>query len=357
MPCPTPPSRRAAGAVLAARAALLACALLLAGCATKTTVAPPSAAAVVAPPPSQAAATTSNGALRPAADEMTKLFAMNMPVCHYDTGTDLDHKRPAFLCSGIIIRGATSGPDWNSWDVPPKDFNGIEAGGVSFSWIRQDATFSDLSASGYTLLPQLGPYSDPNKFKMGVACAFPLDAWTDYRNNKGCGFAPPYSTGDVCQKQGIVTGGLWALHYQQAPAGVPQYYNQCGFDVYTAASQPNPQLNGDAFYAMITARTALMSVNTGYAYYVFGIRNEIRIMNWDNRDVIEQYMPIQSFYYRAGSMDGRKAAMSDQQRFFKKYNVRIPVVRITPPTVNWFISPTYPAAAFQFFQDPNDQSV
>src|SRR5690349_4931816 len=51
--------------------------------------------------------------------------------------------RPAFLCTGIIIRAATSGATWNSWDISPAD---AKSNGVSFSFLRKDIPFSDFEA-------------------------------------------------------------------------------------------------------------------------------------------------------------------------------------------------------------------
>ncbi|WP_233234224.1 hypothetical protein [Bordetella sp. LUAb4] len=299
--------------------------------------------------------------MRNAAAEMTGLFNTNLPVCTYDNSFNFDYNRPAFLCSGIIIRTAASGPGFNSWDVPPKSLSGIDAGAVSFSWIRMDSTFTDLGDSGFTLLPALGQYSDSTKMKMTVLCAFPLDGWTYDRNNKGCGYAPPYTSGDVCQKHGVTTGAAWAAQYLN-PGNVPMQYNQCGFDVSSSPNEPGRITNGDAFYSIVSGRISMSNVNFTQRANAFKLRNEIRIQNWDNSAGTEARLPIQSFYYLGSSPNAalaRQAAMADQRSYFQKYGVRVPVVMIISPTRNWMDDSDIndPWAKFTFYQNSADQGV
>ncbi len=68
--------------------------------------------------------------------------AADMASLYYSTPTNCaspgsnQPEQPAYLCSGVILRYTTPGPDFYSWSPSPTDLN---VGGVSFFYVRQDA--------------------------------------------------------------------------------------------------------------------------------------------------------------------------------------------------------------------------
>ncbi|ANN79077.1 hypothetical protein [Bordetella flabilis] len=232
--------------------------------------------------------------------------------------------RPAFLCSGIVLRVTVPGNGYYSWHPAPLS---DQDGGVSFSYIRKDAKFIRFKGNetnGFTLYPLLGDYKyqgPDTKGKLDVLCAFPLDAWTNGRGPVGgCGANPTYPAGAPCQKQGITTAAQWLAHYQQAQqVGQPPYYYQCGFDVSDESSNTAP-----AFAQMLQA----MSLLGNASLYE---QNEIRIKTWP--DNWNTQLPIQSFFYLdTGGSQGLSNAQKDQKDYYTVTKGGfIPIVKITVP--------------------------
>ncbi|AJC22345.2 hypothetical protein RO07_20980 [Pandoraea pulmonicola] len=274
--------------------------------------------------------------MRDIASEMNALFATIKDYCDYDNGDPGDKSRPSFLCSGIIIRTATPGPTWNVWDIDAKTLTETGAGGVSFSWLRQDSTFGDLGSSGLTMFPLFGPYNahDSNDKVVKYECAFVFDAWTNMRDQKGCGSNPSmyYTEGKPCQTQGIMTGPQWVAHFLQTPGGYKtgqSYFYQCGFNVWS---------DGDGFLAAVRARGLMASYDSSYTY---NDRNELRAENWpiDGNGIAlyPQELPIQSFYYVNGSGSvPRLYAVESQKAYYEKTGKTVPVIRVTPQNNGYF---------------------
>jgi hypothetical protein len=254
-----------------------------------------------------------------------------------------DNHRPAFLCSGIIIRSAKSGATWNVWDMSPLD---LQVNGVSFSYIRQDVKTKDIAdggnTSGFTLLPAQGPYSSPTpKHVMQVLCAFPQDGWTNERNLFGCGTSQYGATSGECQEQGIMTAAQWVAHYNAVPKGDNSALWQCGFDVHSGSSYDT----ADAFMQMIQARL-LLGVST-----IFDTLNELRIATW--KGVSPADLPIQSFFYVVGEEGGTGQGVVDakvsQKNYFAATGIFVPVVQISVPAT--------PSENMDFHILPGDQAV
>jgi hypothetical protein len=269
--------------------------------------------------------------------------ARDMWNMYMSTPTDCgDSRRPAFLCSGIIIRVAYSGVTkdarplpYYSWDLSPND---LKSGGASFSYLRKDVVWNDLkgqysnnadgSVSGFTLYPLMGTYAQPaGKYVMQVLCSFPLDGWTYERDAlHGCGATTKYGsqpTGE-CQPQGIMTAEQWVAHYKATPKGENDKEYQCGFDVHTG-SQYNTV---DAFNQSLRARAVLDP-----ATHEFTQHNELRIASWNNAPVAN--LPIQSFFYAVPAGQATSQALTDakfnQQVYYQNTGIFIPIVQVSIP--------------------------
>jgi hypothetical protein len=252
-----------------------------------------------------------------------------------------DSRRPAFLCSGIIVRVAYSGMTkdarplpFYSWNLSPTD---LKLKAVSFSYFRKDVTWNDFhgghvgnadgSASGFTLLPLDGPYAAPaNKHVMQVLCSFPLDGWTDERILYGCGVTSAYgtqSTGE-CQPQNIMTAEQWVADWKATPKGENPNQYQCGFDVHTGSTYNTV----DAFNQSLRARAVLDPATQEFKQH-----NELRIASWDGVPAAD--LPIQSFFYTVPAGQTTGSGLTDAQYnqfvYYKNTGIFIPVVQILVP--------------------------
>ncbi|REF28483.1 hypothetical protein BDD26_3398 [Xenorhabdus cabanillasii] len=249
------------------------------------------------------------------ARKITQRYFDNQKYCGDD---DL----PAFLCSGVLLRGTVASDKYHSWNPNP---HSQESGGVSFSYLRHDVKFSELAFNynnGYIFSPYIENLAD--KIHPETLCYFPVDASTAYRNDKGCGYSSGYPNGIPCQQQGITTAEQWVNNYVY----VIQYNNpaQCGFDVTGAGS-------ADAFMQGIKVRSLIqLSEN-----------NEIILATWP-QDIPDK-LPIEAFFYRAGGLSG---AQHDQRDFHNITGVIIPIIQMTLPYNNQDAS---------FIYNPEDQAV
>lgn len=111
--------------------------------------------------------------------------------------------RPAFLCSGNLIRFTSTSRNYHTWDPSPTS---IQTGGVSFTYIRQDINvnviFRDKTSGIIDYPSMLKPYW---KGRAEVICIFPTDGWTSNGREGGCGASVNFPDSKSCQEQGIET--------------------------------------------------------------------------------------------------------------------------------------------------------
>lgn len=239
--------------------------------------------------------------------------------------------KPAFMCSGIMLRAVNPDTDYNSWDPSPAS---VTSGGVSFSYLRADAKFNKLAygyLNGFVLFPHDYVPQGENR-DIEVLCSFPLDAGTDMRADKGCGANKNYPTSSgVCQKQGIFNADGWVNHFNQITGDeAKKRAHQCGFDVSI-----NNQFNSSVgFYQSILAigKIPNLSIKT---------QNEIRLGTWNTKaSGYPKTLPIEAFFYiynQAGGMPrtaiakGLTAAKVDQKNYFNQTGKWIPIIRVSLP--------------------------
>jgi len=238
--------------------------------------------------------------------KQTQRFNETYPDC------DRSSNKPVFMCSGILFRGTAYSPSFHAWVPNPYSAKGD---GVSFSYLRQGATFTNL-AFGYTSGFIVYPLSStpPSLYPLEVLCAYPIDANSDNRVDLGCGYNrayPGYS--GPCQAQGIQTASQWLSHYRTA--GASSHLYQCGFTVRigTQASAP-------AFMAVIGAMGALGAES-------FREQNELVVRSWRDRP---NAIGIEAFFY-LGQTDGLADAQAVQRDFYYTVGVWRPLVRMTLP--------------------------
>ncbi len=120
---------------------------------------------------------------------INRLYNNLVTKCEGSEGTG-----PLTDCSGLIIRGAkrpeASSPpqpagSWYIWNPSPR---GQELGTSAASWMRKDVNYESPGVEhrgGFIVTPvSLVPEGEP---KSEIACISPLDFWSDFRNDQGCG--------------------------------------------------------------------------------------------------------------------------------------------------------------------------
>lgn len=225
---------------------------------------------------------------------------------------DSSANKPVFLCSGILFRGTVYSPSFHAWVPNPSSAKGD---GVSFSYLRQGATFEKLAygyTSGFIVYPPSG--TPPSLYQLEVLCAYPIDADTDARVDLGCGYNTAYpGNSGPCQAQGIQTASQWLSHYRAVSAWPRKH--QCGFTVRigTQASAP-------AFMAVIGAMGALGAES-------FGSQNELIVRSWRDRP---NAIGIEAFFY-LGQSTGLANAQAVQRDFYNTVGVWRPLIRMTLP--------------------------
>lgn len=228
------------------------------------------------------------------------------------------HDKPAYECSGIMLRVTDSMGSFYPWDPSDKS---VASGGVSFSWLRNNSRFLKLAwggTNGLVFYPsRLTPPGKKND--IAVLCAFPMDAATDHRADKGCGAYSSYPKSGMCQKQGIWDSREW-IKMSYNPA-TNKHLGPCGFGMQDPGTK---HLSAHFFWASLWAR--------GWMNYSDTMRisqNELRLSTWSRG--IGNTLPIHSFFYLKGS-NGLTAARRDQQRYYDAYRQIIPIVQIALPT-------------------------
>ncbi|CAO96035.1 hypothetical protein [Erwinia tasmaniensis] len=219
--------------------------------------------------------------------------------------------KPAFLCSGVLLRATAASANYHSWDPSPQS---QASGGVSFSYLRTDAKFTRLAyglKNGMIFYPHNKAPSD--KYQIEVLCSFPVDADTDNRKNRGCGYHASYpDSSRSCRTMGIRTAHDWHQHYESIVQNSHQH--QCGFDMQEGTSE-----NGHYFYQSIQARRLM-----GNAFLT--IQNELRLASWSPGTPGK--LPVQAFFYIDGGLIN---AQRDQRDFYQHTGQIVPVIRLTLP--------------------------
>ncbi|MBV4484810.1 halovibrin HvnC [Pseudomonas sp. SWRI153] len=250
------------------------------------------------------------------AEQLTTLYDLKLPNCNNSDA------QPAFLCSGVTLRVTVKDPanKYKVWDPSPQS---VKSGGVSFSYLRQDANFSRLAwgnGNGYMLYPIFGAPAD--KEDLDYRCIYPYDAWTWTRSDTAvCVAHPTYPVqSQLCHNAGVTSAEQWYVVWK-IPGGTPNQ-RQCGFDI----SDDRNQLAGPAFYQSIRAR-ALAAV-TGVNEH-----NEVLIKTWTSRN--PNTFPIMAFFFIAGGSNaGLADAQYNQKDFYNSTSPKmvVPIIRLTPAT-------------------------
>ncbi|MGC1331531.1 hypothetical protein [Pseudomonas sp.] len=252
--------------------------------------------------------------------ELNRRYNLTYPNC-WSSET-----APAFLCSGVIIRATTYGDTWNVWDPSPL---AVSVGGVSFSYMRNDARFPNIfpgTNNGYIVMPAS---ATPGGYMLfNYLCFFPIDGASNNRSANGCGEHRLWGAiSGYCSSQGVTTAEQFYANYLSH--GQPYHQKQCSFDVHDNSPYQTARLFREGVRA-----TPMLPPNNGYD------ENELIARVWTIQPA--SAMPIEAFFYLRGSADGLSQAKKNQQSYYGKTNGRI------VPIISLSIAPTGYAATFQY---------
>lgn len=224
---------------------------------------------------------------------------------------------PAFLCSGILLRGTALAAGFDVWDPSP---TAIRTGGTSFSYVRSDYKMKRLAFTynkGLIFFPILS--TPAGKANIEVLCFFPVDGTSDSRTNNGCGEVPGYPSSIACNSQNIRTGEQWAANYRKYASTGHHFRAVCSFDVRDAANN----LSGPNFYQGMIGGRAISPIT-------FNIPNDVKLKTWQAG--LAKTLPIEAFfYYVRDGKSGLADVQVDQRRFKVLTGVAIPIIKVTMP--------------------------
>ncbi|WP_297832335.1 DUF2599 domain-containing protein [Pseudomonas sp.] len=256
--------------------------------------------------------------------------AKKMDDYYQKTVDNCGAERPAYLCSGLMLRGTQHSEKYFIWNPSPTS---VANGGASFSYLRKDAKYDRLGLlnyNGYAVKPA-DEVTLPEK-KLNVVCFFPIDAWTDTRDQQGCGDNSTTVTKEFfCNKINVLTSQQWFTNYTQVGKKRP---NVCAFDVRETSKSEAVNAFNQGLRAM-----GLLGAEG------FSRQNEIRVATWAQN--VPEELPILAFIYtRKLALASAKA---DQSDFYNKTGKWIPVINLDLPNV--------PVADAKFTYKPDDQAV
>lgn len=245
----------------------------------------------------------------------------------YNTTPSRCGSDPAVDCSGVMIRGTHRWDEGGNkqsqryavWNPSPASKT---SGGVSVSWMRSDGIgYEDPGMNANN-----GIIFTPRQFvehpldKLDVFCAYPIDAWTDSRTERGCGdYSGTTQIEQSCQALGINDLKGWQEQYKALGGSAnrqQRHKRQCAFSMSGKLSRSE---RGDAFKQFIEARKSIANTTEGTQ-----VQTELRVVTWKDNQA-----PVAAFFY--SNAQGKKDAVKNQFDYFQKTGRWVPVVKMDFP--------------------------
>lgn len=264
--------------------------------------------------------------------------AQLLTMMYQDTREDCGGaSRPAFLCSGVLLRATTPSTAYQFYSVSPASQS---RGGVSVSYLRRDAKFKSLAFSmnsGFIFDSVMDNPASHQDYR--VLCAFPIDGASDRRSGNGCGdYNLTSAVETACQQLGVTTAEQWMTRYRQANPSYKQG-SQCAFDVRQGATHGTAK----AFRESLRARNQLGSEG-------FEMNNELVLSPWA-ADAPRSPSILASFYSNSAGIAGARLSQIQWYRatrqFLPAISVRLPQSQSQDATFRYEIDQQaiYPATA------------
>lgn len=223
--------------------------------------------------------------------------------------------KPAYYCSGVIVRTTGAKPSYHSWNPSP---TAINKKGVPFSYLRKDLGITTLAwgdlhgfiFKDFATAERLGTYP------INLLCSFPTDGGSWNRaETGGCGAYNTYPTNSrSCPEEEVDTLAKWITHYRSVPGS--SYWSeknkhQCGF--ISSVAQ---------FALSLTVRASLETESERVHH------NEVVLSLWP-QDIPKQ-LPLAAFFYLQHQSDGAGVigAKYIQQDYLNMTGDVLPVIRV-----------------------------
>lgn len=225
--------------------------------------------------------------------------------------------KPAFLCTGLILRGTEASTSFDAWNPSPTS---VKNDGVSFSFLRSDYKMKRLAYaydSGFIFYPILS--TPPGKLHIEILCFFPRDGDSNRRPNGGCGAHTSYpNVSQSCEEQVpiIDTAQKWRVHYLKYPAGAARYNSSCSFNVRDSA-------NNAAASRFLEGLRAGRLISPD----AFNTPNDLKLKTWAQN--IPRQLPMEAFFYTTSG--GLARAQFYQRRFRALTEETLPIIYIALP--------------------------
>lgn len=234
----------------------------------------------------------------------------------YNSVSNNCNGKPAYYCSGVMVRTTGAKPSYHSWNPSP---TAINKKGVPFSYLRKDLGITTLAwgdLHGF-IFKDFATAERLETFPVSLLCSFPTDAASWYRSGDGgCGSHSSYPANSrSCPQEGVTTLEKWKVHYR-AVAGGGQWSNrnkhQCGFTSSV-----------EQFAISLQARDQFEPPAGERPYH-----NEIILSLWP-QDIPKQ-LPLYAFFYlqRQDGGSGVTGAKYIQQDYFNMTGDVLPVIRV-----------------------------
>lgn len=238
-------------------------------------------------------------------------IAKKLTQLYNDTRQDCGGpSKPAFLCSGVLLRATWPSMDYDFFSVSPKS---QKSGGISVSYLRKDAKFQKLAfglSSGFFLYPIFGNPKENKDYQ--VLCSFPIDAATDFRAQAGCTDSNLTATVEkYCHELGIQTADQWVADYRMKGNNNSM---QCAFDVRDERNREA----APAFYQSILAMGKMGAFQT---------QNELRVAKWEESPPTSP--PVMAVFY--ASDIGIDGARLNQIQWYQATKQYLPVIQMQLP--------------------------
>ncbi|MBC3375455.1 halovibrin HvnA [Pseudomonas sp. SWRI92] len=223
--------------------------------------------------------------------------------------------KPAFLCSGIILRGTEASTSFDAWNPSPIS---VANGGVSFTYLRSDYKVKRLAYtydSGFIFHPILS--NPPGKLFVEILCFFPVDGDSNGRSDGGCGAHKEYpTTSRSCEEQSPVidTAAKWQAKY--IASGNARAKSMCSFNVRDSTNTASAPRFLEGMRA-----GRLISPDA------FNTPNDMKLKTWAQN--IPLQLPIEAFFYTKPT--GLAGAQFYQQRFRALTGITVPIISIPLP--------------------------
>lgn len=231
--------------------------------------------------------------------------------------------QPAFLCSGIVLRGTRALAEGQRSYVPNTE--AIKVGSSSFNYLRSDSNniaMTNNYRSGFIFYPVIPEVSPEQRTKIEVLCYFPLDGNSNARLEQGCGMFGNDRASVSCTDQQITTAKQWFDKYERDAQVVAK---RCSFNVRDALNQQATK----NFYQGLTAKRM---VNDKYPKQSHP--GSLKLANWrlESTDDAKK-LPIEAFFYLGGGDEAASLAQAKRNKaqFFRDSGLTVPVIRLTLP--------------------------